>query len=274
VPSLFGSTTDGSARLFGLRREEPSFDRQEYGANVSLLFPLRRLGLSLTTGYTFKHVRASDSELATRATDAAQVDIGSINVGLLRDRRDNPLRPHKGYHVRLQLDSAARGLGSEVIYQQLVAGASYHTAWGSGRWLHLGLSNGVVTTFGAPEGTPVPINVLFFPGGESSIRGYQKGEAAPRGPDGLFTGAKAYTLANVELEQALTSKWSAVAFVDALGTTARLADWPFAEKLYSIGLGLRYQTVIGPLRVEYGYNLNPRAFDPSGTLLFSLGFPF
>jgi outer membrane protein assembly factor BamA len=71
VPELFGSSTDGSARLFGLRREELSFVREEYGANVSLLWPLRRLGVALTTGYTFKHLRNSDNELATSATDQA-----------------------------------------------------------------------------------------------------------------------------------------------------------------------------------------------------------
>ncbi len=274
VPALFGSTIDGSARLFGLRREELSFEREEYGANLSLQFPVRALGVILTTGYTFKHVRAADNELATSATDATQVNVGSVNLGILRDRRDNPLRPHKGYHLRLQLEQAGKELGSEVVYQQLVMSASYHTPWGKGRWLHFGLSDGVVTTLGAPERTPVPVNVLFFPGGESSIRGYQKGEAAPRDASGLFIGAKAYTLANIELEQALTSKWSAVVFFDALGTAARMADWPFSEKLYSAGLGLRYQTVIGPVRVEYGHNLNPRPHDPSGTVLFSLGFPF
>ena len=42
----------------------------------------------------------------------------------------------------------------------------------------------------------------------------------------------------------------------------------------SVGGGLRWKTIIGPIRVEYGYNLNPRPKDPTGTLLFSLGFPF
>lgn len=274
VPSLFGTTIDGSAQLFGLRRQELAFLREEYGANVSLLFPLRSLGVSLTTGYTFKHVRAADSVLATRATDAKAVNVATAQVGVVRDRRDNPLRPHKGYHLRLQLESAARELGSEVVYQQMVLGGSYHTAWGNGRWLHMGLSQGLVTTLGAPDNSPLPVGVLFFPGGDGSIRGYRKGEAAPRGPDGLFTGAKAYTQFNLELEQALTSKWSAVVFADALGTAARLANFPFSEKLYSVGLGLRYQTVIGPVRLEYGHNLNPRAFDPSGTLLLSIGYPF
>jgi len=274
VPELFGSTTDGSARLFGLRREEPSFVREEYGANVSLLWPLRRLGVALTTGYTFKHLRNSDNELATSATDQAQVDVASFNVGVVRERRDNPLRPRKGYNLHLQVDSANRALGGEVVYQQVVVGASYHTGWGNGRWFHAGVSQGVVTTFGAPEGSAVPISVLFYPGGEGSIRGYQKGEAAPRAADGQFIGAKAYTQFSLELEQSLTTKWSVVVFGDALGMAARLADYPWSEKLYSVGLGLRYQTIIGPVRMEYGHNLNPRPLDPAGTLLFSIGFPF
>jgi len=274
VPELFGSTTDGSARLFGLRREELSFVRQEYGANVSLLWPLQRLGVALTTGYTFKHLRNSNNELATSATDPTQADVASVNVGVVRERRDNPLRPRKGYNLHVQVDAANRALGGQVVYQQVVAGASYHTGWGNGRWFHAGVSQGVVTTLGAPEGSTVPVSVLFFPGGEGSIRGYQKGEASPRAPDGQFLGAKAYTQFSLELEQALTSKWSAVLFGDALGTAARLADYPYSEKLFSVGLGLRYQTIIGPVRVEYGHNLNPRPRDPAGTLLFSIGFPF
>jgi outer membrane translocation and assembly module TamA len=81
-------------------------------------------------------------------------------------------------------------------------------------------------------------------------------------------------LLNVDLEQALTPKWSAVLFFDALGTAVNLEDYPSSEELYTLGLGVRYQTIIGPLRVEYGRNLNPRPTDPSGSLLFSLGFPF
>ena len=274
VPELFGTTTDGSVRLFGLHRHELSFVREEYGANVSLLWPLHRLGVALTTGYTFKRVNTPDNELATHATDQAQADVASLILGAVRDRRDNPLRPRKGYKLSLQVDAANRALGGEVVYQQIVAAASYHTGWGEGRWIHLGLAHGLVTTFGAPVDSTVPVSVLFFPGGDGSIRGYQKGEAAPRTADGLFIGAKTYTQFNVELEQALTTKWSVVAFGDAVGMAALMADYPFAEELYSIGLGVRYQTIIGPVRVEYGRNLNPRPGDPSGTLQVSIGFPF
>jgi outer membrane protein assembly complex protein YaeT len=274
VPELFGTTTDGSVRLYGLRRDELSFRREEYGANVSVLWPLRRLGLAITTGYTFKHLNNVNNELATRATDPNQADVASLDFGLVRDRRDNPLRPKKGYKLSAQVEAANRALGGEVVYQQIILDASYHTNWGNGRWIHAGVSHGIVTTFGAPDDKSLPVSVLFYPGGEGSIRGFQKGEAAPRAADGEFVGAKSYLLFNLELEQALTTKWSVVAFGDALGEAAHLSDYPFSEKLYSVGLGVRYQTIIGPVRVEYGHNLNPRPQDPSGTLLFSIGFPF
>lgn len=274
VPELFGSPLDGSVRLFGLHRQEPSFMHEEYGTNVSLLWPVRRFRFALTTGYTFKHLRNTDNELAASATDQNQADVGSVDVGLVRDRRDNPLRPRRGYKVSLQNEWADPIFGGNVAYQQVILAGSYHTAWGDGRWIHLGLAHGVVTTMGASDDSALPVSVRFFPGGDGSIRGYPQGEAAPRADNGLFVGAKSYALANVELEQALTSNWSVVVFADAVGTAARLADYPFAEKLYSVGLGLRYQTIIGPVRVEYGHNLNPRPLDPSGTLLISIGFPF
>ncbi len=274
VPELFGTTTDGSVRLFGLNRKEFSFRREEYGANVSVLWPLRRIGIELTTGYTFKHLRNADNELATHATDTSQADVASIDIGLVRDRRDNPLRPTKGYKLSAQVEAANRALGGEVVYQQVILGASYHTRWGSGRWIHAGISHGFVTTFGDSNDSRLPISVRFYPGGDGSIRGYQNGEAAPRTSTGEFIGAKSYLQFNLELEQALTSKWSAVVFGDALGETARMSDYPFSEKLYSVGLGVRYQTIIGPVRMEYGQNLNRRPLDPRGTLQFSIGFPF
>ncbi|HEX2862094.1 MAG TPA: BamA/TamA family outer membrane protein, partial [Lacunisphaera sp.] len=257
VPGLFGTSIAGSAQLFGLRREELSFTHEEYGANVSLLWPLRRFGLALTTGYTFRQLRNSENELSTSGTDGRRADIASLNLALLRERRDNPLRPRKGYRLHLQMESASRVFGGNVDYQRSVLAASYHTSWGRGRWVHAGFSHGVLTTFGAPADDLLPVSVRFYPGGDGSLRGYQRGEAAPRDETGLFIGAKSYVQFNLELEQALRGKWSVVLFADALGTAVNLRDYPFSEKLFSVGLGVRYQTIIGPVRLEYGHNLNP-----------------
>jgi outer membrane protein assembly factor BamA len=274
VPELFGSTVDGTAKLYSLRRQERSFLREEYGANLSAAWPVPRLGLDVTTGYTFKRLRNTENSLASSSVDLVDTNAASLNLGLTRDRRDNPLMPRRGYKVSIQVEEASRRLGGQVEYQRLQFGASYHTPLGPSRWLHVGFTHDLVTTLGSLNDSQLPVNERFYPGGDSTIRGYAEGTAAPRAAGGLFLGAKTVMLLNLELEQAVTPKWSVVVFSDSLGMAARMAHYPFDEKLFSVGLGLRYQTVIGPVRLEYGRNLNPRPLDPSGTLSFSIGFPF
>ena len=273
VPELFGGSVDGAARLFALQRKEVAFLRQEYGVSFTLKRPVAWLRAEGAAGYTLQRLGNRNNELATQATDKEQLNVASLDFGLTGDRRDNPLRPRRGYRWFAQVELAARSLGGAADYQRLELGAAYHTPWGEGRWVHVGVTHGVITTLGTTDGT-LPVNKRFFSGGDNSIRGYQSGEASPRGIDGLFVGAKSYVLLNLELEQALTPNWSAVAFVDALGSAAQLRDYPFAERLYTAGLGVRYQTLIGPIRVEYGHNLNPRPGDPQGTWQLSIGYPF
>ena len=274
VPEIFGETVDGTARVFGLRREEEAFVRQEYGGTVGVRRRVPWINAEGRVGYTYQSLSNQDNRLTTSAVDAENVRVASIDLGLTRDRRDNPLRPRRGYRWFAQAELASETLGGEVDYQAIEAGIAYHTAWGRSRWIHLGLTHGFIATLGAPDGQLIPVNRRFYPGGDSSIRGFQKDEAAPRGADGRFIGAETYTLFNVELEQALTHTWSLVIFADALGQAAELGDYPWNEQLYSVGLGLRYQTIVGPVRLEYGHNLNPREGDPNGTLHFSVGFPF
>lgn len=274
VPELFGESVDGTLRLFGLRREEEAFDREEYGGTVGLRRRIPWIKAEGSLGYTYQSLSNQDNDLTTSAVDDGNVKVASIDLGLTKDRRDNPLRPRKGYRWFAQAELASEQLGGEVDYQSFELGAAYHTRWGRSRWLHFGLTHGAITALGADATQLIPVNARFFPGGDSSIRGYQKDEAAPRGPDGRFVGAETYTLLNIELEQAITNTWSVLVFGDALGEAASLGDYPWDERLYSVGLGVRYQTIVGPVRLEYGRNVNPRPGDPSGTLHFSVGFPF
>ncbi len=274
VPEIFGEAIDGTARVFGLQRDELSFVRQEYGLNATVTLPVKFLGANATAGYTFQALRNRNNTLATRAVDDAQVTVASLEGGLTRDRRDNPLRPRRGYRLFGRVEAASRALGGEAEFQRMELGGSYHTSWGNGRWIHVSMTHGVITTWGTDD-RHLPVNKRFFPGGDSSIRGYRDGEASPRDALGQFVGAKSYLLGNVDLEQALSGQWSVVVFADALATGSQLSDYPIGgERLYSAGLGVRYQTLIGPVRVEYGRNLNPRRNDPGGTWQISVGAPF
>lgn len=273
VPEIFGETIDGSVRLFGLQREERAFVRQEYGGTLMLKHTFDAIHADGTVGYTYQSLRNSENELATSAADNKQFNVASVDLSLTHDGRDNPLRPRRGYRWSAQAELASQQLGSQVNYQRMEFSGSYHTTWGRGRWVHAGLSHGVVTTFGSTDKL-LPVNRRFYPGGESSIRGYPEGAAAPRDGSGKYVGAKSYVLADLELEQALTKSWSVVVFTDALGEAASLRNYPLDTTLVSVGLGLRYQTLIGPIRLEYGYNVKKRDADPKGALQVSIGFPF
>jgi outer membrane translocation and assembly module TamA len=144
---------------------------------------------------------------------------------------------------------------------------------GGGRLLHLGAMQGVTFTWGGTA-NQLPFNKRYFPGGANSVRGYVEGEASPLDGNGQQLGAETFTQLNLELEQLLTKTWSVVAFIDTVGFAQHRADYPWDEVLSSVGGGLNWRSLIGPVRLEYGYNLNRRSLDPVGTLHFSVGFPF
>jgi outer membrane protein insertion porin family len=275
VPEIFGETVDGNVRVFGLDREELSFQRREYGGSVGL--SRRRLPWINAEGivdYTFQQLASEQNELGTRATDSVDSTTASLTLGLRRDRRDNPLLPRSGQRWATQVEIADRGFGGESAFQRLELGWSWHKAWQTDNWFHVGLSHGTILTLGQANDRNLPVNKRFFPGGENSYRGLQTGGAVPRDAAGELVGAKSFTLLNLEFEQAFTRRFSAVVFWDSLGVTARVAEFPWQDTLHAVGGGLRYNTVIGPVRLEYGHNLNRRERDPSGTWHFSIGYPF
>ena len=199
--------------------------------------------------------------------------VGSVSVNLLHDKRDQILAPQKGYHIFAHVESAAKYLGGDSVYQRIEVGGSWRRELYDGGFLHLGLAHGLIL---APEDRArlLPFNKRFFPGGENSIRGYQVSEASPVDAQGSRIGAESFWLTQVELEQALTPSWSVVTFQDTLGIATDYRDYPSTETLYTLGLGIRWKTIVGPVRLEYGHNLNPRDRDPQGTFLFSIGSPF
>ncbi|HWX21700.1 MAG TPA: BamA/TamA family outer membrane protein [Candidatus Binatia bacterium] len=275
IPELIGKDIDLFFDASGLRREEISFTRLEYGGGAGLHKYLQPQATDVTLRYNYQILSAQDfgsvEEVATEGlTNPA---VGSVILELKHDRRDNPLYPRRGYKIFATIESATDYLGGDANYERVEISPSWHHPLGGGRYLSLGLSHGIDFSFGSPANN-LPFNKRFFPGGDNSIRGYREGEAAPRNSLGQLVGAETYTLGVIELEQALTPRWSVVVFSDSLGFARRIANYPFDTSLFSVGGGIRWRTLIGPIRLEYGHNLNPRPGDPSGTLQFSLGFPF
>ncbi len=272
VPDFLGHDIDGFVNGSGLIRDESAFTRREFGGGAGLSRNFRSLNTDLSVRYNYQILSATRRDIPP-TFGLAEADVGSFIFELRHDRRDNPLLPHEGYKISSTLEVASHTLFGDVNFERMETSFSYHHPLGALRWLHFGVTHGFVTTPGSAA-VDLPINRRFFPGGDSSIRGYQFGEAAPRNASGDLVGAETYTLGNLEFEQGLTHSLSLVFFFDALGEAARIQNYPFNEWLYSAGLGIRWKTIIGPVRLEYGRNVNPRPEDPAGTLQIAIGFPF
>jgi outer membrane protein assembly factor BamA len=272
IPDLIAEDVNLFVDAEALRRQEIDFLRQEYGGGIGAEKYIRSFASDISLRYDDELLTASEIYV-NPADGLASAVAGAFILNIKHDERDNPLYPHNGYKIYTTLEVANQDFGGQVNYERFDVATSYHVPIGAGHWLHLGLEHGAVFTDRGPQ-YDLPFDKRFFPGGEDSIRGYNEEEAASKDASGNLVGAETFMLASIELEQALTPKLSAVAFLDTLGEARRIQNYPFNQILMSVGPGLGYRTLIGPIRLEYGYNLNRRPGDPVGTVQFSVGFPF
>lgn len=272
IPQAFGADLDLFTTLDFLRREQINFQRVEYGGSVGFQRLLREWNVNLSAEFELRSLAAEEiTESFTEGSDSAFTT--SVVVRANQRLIDNPVNPTRGHRLHLTGTLAAPQLGSQVAFQSLEYGASGHVPLLSSLILHGNLRQGVLTSaFG--DQSELPINERFRLGGENAMRGYLDDEASPQNDSGTLVGGEVYTLAQLQLEQRIVKSLSVVAFFDGSFSASDLSDFPGSEFLTSVGGGVYVRTPIGPLRIEYGHNLNPRSVDRSGAFHFALGFPF
>ena len=271
IPEFLNSpaSLDSTARF--LQREEVSFERREWHIDVGLNARAPAIDSTFRLAYRLQVLESLDIQAEVEAPERSRA--GAVVLTHRYDNRDAVVSPLEGLMARNELEVASVAFGSEVEYQRLESLLAFHEDLGGALFFHAALRHGALFSLGSDR-SELPLNKRFFPGGENSIRGYPEGEAAPLDASGTPLGAEVYSLLTFELEASISPSFRVVIFSDNLYQSEDAGDYPGADNLHSIGLGLRYSTPLGPLRLEYGYNLNPRPSDPSGTLHFSLGNPF
>lgn len=119
----------------------------------------------------------------------------------------------------------------------------------------------------------VPIDKRFFAGGGGSVRGYGFQRIGPRDSAGRPRGGSSLVEGSVELRQMVTDTIGVVGFLDA-GSVGEQETPDVSNLRFGAGLGLRYATVIGPLRLDVGLPLNPEAGDQRFGIYVGLGQAF
>lgn len=179
----------------------------------------------------------------------------------------------RGFFYGLNLIGSSGVLGSDLTglgtFQQL----SHFLPFGdpaSGRfdWQH---SYRVSTANVKDES--VPTDNRLKAGGEFSVRGYPTNSLGPQDDTGAALGGEVLLIANEELHIRLGAGFSTLLFCDAGNVWATLHDvgWNFST---SCGLGFRWFSPFGPLRLDWAFPLNRRSEDPSSTVYFGFGSVF
>lgn len=279
-PKLFWHTWQATTTLSIERDEEnPIFSFQQELGSFQLQKPIDRSEKDLLfLRYSLNKTtltRVLISQLVPQQD--RNIRLSTLAANLTRDTRDNPLNEHSGVLRSLELDLNTTTLGSNVNFAKLVGQDAFYRekfhriVWADS--VRIGLEKPFAKSF-------VPLSEEFFTGGGNSLRGFPLDGAGPQRPvqicnNGASTcacpgpdcsdiqvpqGGNELLILNSEarIPLPLMNGLSIVPFYDGGNAFPSVGFHNFLS-LYSnnAGLGLRYNTPVGPIRFDVGRNLNP-----------------
>jgi outer membrane protein insertion porin family/translocation and assembly module TamA len=247
----------------------PAYQSTVFGTTVTTVYqPARQTSLSFSVTAEHDKSTIADSVLAdpTLRNDLIALGLnpetnaqsGTLNALRLEGRHattDNLLDSRTGYILSASVEQAGRLLPGGFKYTGVSAEARHFLPISS----DVVWANRVqVANLAAPADDPgaVPFSKKYFLGGATTIRGWGRFEVSPLAA-GLPVGGNSVFLFSSELRAHIVGNFGAVAFLDTGNVWAGSWGIRLNDLRYSVGTGLRYQTPIGPLRLDWGYQLNP-----------------
>src|SRR5215472_17526697 len=250
------------------------YDQRNYGFTFDLRKPFTAYMYG-TLGYQLQDVEIFN--VAASASDFIQSQKGSFSESKIFssvtfDNRDNPLLSRRGRRVTFSPAITGGFLGGDIqVYGLDLEGSQYfHLPWDT-----ILLINGEIATvsqWGA--GNEVPIYERLFLGGSNNLRGFPFREVGPQDENGEPTGGQSMARTTIEWTFPIIEKARGAVFYDMGFVNSSAWSFGFNHMASDVGIGLRLDLPIGPLRLDYGYPVMRDGYNGGGHFNFNVGYQF
>lgn len=187
---------------------------------------------------------------------SAEGQRSALILDATRNTTDNLLNARRGYLASVHLEKAGTFLGGSFDYYELTGEGRVYQNIGNVMLLAGQVRAGSIDAQGDPD-VRVPFFKRYFLGGATNLRGWGRFEVSPLSGLGLPVGGHTFLTFSTEARFPVWSKLGGVIFLDGGNVWTNSWDFDLGDLRYDVGPGLRYDTPIGPLRVDLGYQLNP-----------------
>jgi len=264
-PGIFTADDDFLAQVAALREVTNAYVREGFTATAGVR---RRFSdqFSMQVGVDFEDSTVQDAD------SIGDYFIVGIPVDATFDNTDSPLDPSRGFRISATVEPFAY-LGDSGAGPVMAKGSisAYH-AFDEDKHFIIAGRAAAGSLIGA-DLNDVPAQRRFYVGGGGSLRGYEFQSASPTNAYGTIIGGLSFFEASAELRWRVTDTIGIVPFFD-MGAAFSSEVPDFSGLKYSAGIGLRYYTGIGPLRLDFAVPLNPGPNDGSYGIYISLGQSF
>lgn len=263
-PGVIGPASKFTANLKTAYEHPEAYDRFSFKGGAGITY-------ELTRKQTVSGEVALDYSKIDDSFGSKRFLIASIPLQYVYDNRNDRLNPTRGFRLLAYVEPS-HDILSGATFVKLRGEASAYQALDDARRFVLAGRVAAGSIVGAGLAS-IPADRRFYSGGGGSVRGYAYQGIGPVDATGKPTGGRSFAEASLELRMGITENFGIVPFVDA-GTVSTGPTPDFADVRLGAGLGIRYLTPFGPLRVDVGVPLDRQPGDPSFGIYAGIGQAF